>query len=60
VKAGRKKSDLFNRLREPVERSREAYVERFGTGTLDYFDDELVRTLAEGDASRMGAGFTAG
>ncbi len=58
VKTGRKKRDLYSRLQEAVDRSREAFVDRFGSGTIAYFEDELVRTLAEGDAAAMGEGYT--
>jgi hypothetical protein len=54
VKAGQKNADLLSRLKEPIGRSREAYEERFGARTLNYFDEELVRTLAGGNPSLLG------
>ena len=54
VKAGQKNADLLSRLKEPISRSRDAYEERFGTETLNYFDEELVRTLAGGEARLLG------
>jgi hypothetical protein len=57
VKASQKQGDLYERLKESIERSREAYQERFGASTLQYFEDEIIRTLALGDASLMGSGY---
>jgi hypothetical protein len=57
VKTGQKQSDLYERLKESIQRSREAYQERFGVSTVQYFDDEIIRTLALGDASLMGSGY---
>jgi hypothetical protein len=54
VKTGQKNADLLSRLKEPIARSRDAYEERFGTQTLNYFDEELVRTLAGGEARLLG------
>ena len=57
VKTGQKQSDLYERLKESIQRSREAYQERFGVSTVQYFDDEIIQTLALGDASLMGSGY---
>ncbi|MCZ6651297.1 MAG: hypothetical protein O7D35_11585 [Acidobacteria bacterium] len=54
VKAGQKKGDLLTRLKEPIQRSRESYLERFGSQAISCFDEELVKTLAQGDPSLMG------
>jgi hypothetical protein len=54
VKAGQKNADLLNRLKEPITRSRQTYEERFGAQTLDFFNEELVRTLADGDPRLLG------
>ena len=60
VKDGRDSRDLYSRLREDIDRSREMYDKRFAEqvgGRYDYFHQELVNTLAEGDASRLGDGY---
>lgn len=57
VSAGREKKDLYDRLKDDIERSRRMYQERvpqhIHTST-DYFYEELVRTLANGDPSLLG------
>jgi hypothetical protein len=54
---GRRNRDLSIRLAREIEKSRQAYAARV-PGTLPgagrYFDDELVRVLAEGDPSVLG------
>jgi hypothetical protein len=57
VKVGQKQNDLYERLKESIDRSREAYRDRFGASTVGYFEDEIIRTLALGDPSRMGPGY---
>jgi hypothetical protein len=60
VAEGRKKKDLYDRLKEPIEKSRVTYQKRYGNtvaGSNDYFQHELVRSLAEDDISLMGANF---
>jgi hypothetical protein len=55
---GRKNKDLYKRLKGDIERSRQAFLERFGgivDEQLDYFHDELVRTLAGNDPSLLGS-----
>jgi hypothetical protein len=54
VKAGQKNADLLSRLREPIHRSREAYLDRFGSQAISCFDEELVRTLARGNPNLLG------
>ena len=54
---GRKHRDLYSRLRKEIDRSRQAYQARFPalvTGPDDYFSQELVRTLAQGDRGLLG------
>ncbi len=62
VAEGRRNKDLYDRLKEDIEKSRSTYQKRYGTtaavGT-DYFQQELLRSLAEDDASVMGANFRA-
>jgi hypothetical protein len=60
VSEGRKNKDLYDRLKEAIEKSRGTYQKRYGNtvaGSAKYFEDELVRSLAEDDASVMGANF---
>ena len=57
VDAGRKKKDLYERLKEDIDRSRQMYDERIAEDvrkTSNYFYDELVRILADGDAGILG------
>ena len=57
VERGRDNSDLYQRLREDIDRSREMYEKRIPEeirSAHDYFQDELVRILADGDADALG------
>ena len=57
VDQGRKNKDLYERLKEDIDRSRQMYDERIGEDvrkTSNYFYDELVRILADGDAGTLG------
>ena len=58
VTAGRRDRNLLERLRTEIDRARRLYDERVPAAVLartDYFDQELVRTLANGDASLLGS-----
>jgi hypothetical protein len=58
VEEGRRNRDIYDRLRDDIERSRQMYEERIDDrvrGTTDYFDQELVRILAAGDDDALGA-----
>ena len=58
VAEGRKNKDLYDRLKDDIEKSRTTYKKRYGnTAATDYFQAELVRSLAEDDVSVMGANF---
>lgn len=60
VEEGKKNKDLYTRLKEDIDKSRQTYDKRWGSSaaaSADYFQSELVRVLADGDASLMGAGF---
>jgi hypothetical protein len=60
VSEGRKNKDLYDRLKEDIEKSRATYQKRYGStaaGGADYFSQEVVRSLAEDDTSIMGANF---
>jgi len=60
VSEGRKHKDLYDRLKEDIEKSRVTYVKRYGSTVAasgDYFNNEVVRSLAEDDVSLMGPNF---
>ena len=57
VAEGRRTKDIYERLKEDIERGRQMYQDRVPADlrrTTDYFGDELVRILAGGDASALG------
>ena len=57
VDRGRQQNDLYARLREDIDRSREMYEKRISPDirtVRDYFHEELVRILADGDAGALG------
>ena len=60
VKEGREGNDLYERLREAIDRSREMYDKRVQppvAAKFDYFHYELVSNLAEGDSNKLGASY---
>lgn len=60
VLEGRQAHDLYERLREAIDRSREMYDKRVQppvAAKFDYFHYELVNSLAEGEAGRLGGGY---
>ena len=60
VAEGRNHKDLYDRLQEPIEKSRATYQKRYGStvaGPANYFQHEIIRSLAEDDLSMMGANF---
>ena len=60
VSDGRSQNDLYQRLREDIDRSRQMYDKRVKPEVAqkyDYFHHELVKTLAEGDAAKLGSGY---
>jgi hypothetical protein len=57
VREGLESSDLYDRLREAIDRSREMYDKRVQppvASKFDYFHYELVGALAEGDEKKLG------
>lgn len=57
VKEGRDENDLYERLREAIDRSREMYDKRVQppvAAKFDYFHYELVNSLADGDEAKLG------
>jgi hypothetical protein len=60
VKQGREAGDLYERLKEAIDRSREMYDKRVEppvSSKFDYFHYELVNDLAEGDPNRLGSAY---
>ena len=57
VEEGRRNRDIYERLKEDIDRSRQMYEERVEQRVLrstDYFYQELVRILAAGDSKALG------
>ena len=60
VKEGRSNGDLYDRLREDIDRSRQMYDKRVAPPVAarhDYFHQELVNMLAEGDPAKLGGSY---
>jgi hypothetical protein len=60
VTEGRGSKNLYDRLREDIDKSKATYEKRYGSTAAasgNYFDRELVRSLAEDDVSVMGSNF---
>src|ERR1700727_1275851 len=60
VAEGRRNKDLYDRLKEDIDKSRGTFQKRYGSTAAasgDYFQNELVRSLAEDDISIMGTNF---
>ena len=60
VNEGRQHKDLYNRLKEDIDKSRASYEKRYG-GTAaahsDFFTQEVIKVLAENDISILGNNF---
>jgi hypothetical protein len=57
VEEGRRNRDIYERLKEDIDRSRQMYEERVEPKvwkSTDYFYQELVRILASGDSRALG------
>jgi len=60
VNEGRRSKDLYDRLKEDIDKSRSTFQKRYGNTAAasgDYFSKEVIRSLAEDDASVLGANF---
>ncbi len=60
VSEGRRNRDLYDRLKDDIEKSRSTFHKRYGSTAAasgDYFQKEVIRSLAEDDLSVMGANF---
>ena len=54
--------NIYDLLKDPIDKSRQHYDQRVGADASsmpDYFHGELVKTLCEGDESRLGPNYTA-
>jgi hypothetical protein len=57
VEEGRRNRDIYPRLQDDIDRSRQMYDERVDPrvkGEVDYFQQEVVNILAGGDAGALG------
>jgi hypothetical protein len=57
VADGRKNKDVYKRMKNDIDRSRQTFDKRFGKTLgkeFDYFHDELVRILAASDSTALG------
>lgn len=60
VQEGRQSNDLYERLREAIDRSREMYDKRVQppvAAKFDYFHYELVNALADGNVDSLGSNY---
>jgi hypothetical protein len=60
VEEGKRSRDLYDRLKDDIDKSRSAYEKRYGStvaGSANYFLQELVRILADNDRSLLGSNF---
>jgi hypothetical protein len=58
VYEGLRNADLYQRLKKEIDRSRKVYEQRVSPlVTTDYFYEELVKTLADNDAAKLGSGW---
>jgi hypothetical protein len=61
VAEGKSNRDLYDRLKQDIEKSRATYDKRYGetpAASADYFNQELVRILADNDPALMGVSFS--
>jgi hypothetical protein len=60
VAEGRANKDLYDRVKEDIDKSRGAYEKRYGqtaAAAANYFVEEIVRNLAENNRSLLGKNF---
>jgi hypothetical protein len=60
VAEGRQNRDLYDRLKDIIDKSRVTYQKRYGNtvaSSANYLEHEIMRSLAEDDPSIMGANF---
>ncbi len=57
IREGKKARDIYGRLRDEIDKSREVYLRKFGqsaAAAVDYFHLELLHTLAENQEELLG------
>ncbi|MDW8413781.1 MAG: hypothetical protein RMM17_14000, partial [Acidobacteriota bacterium] len=60
IEEGRKNGNIYDLLKDTIEQSRKHYKERMGEAAAtmpDYFHEEMVKTLCEGDPSKLGPNY---
>ena len=60
VTEGRQNKDLYSRLKEDIDKSRNTYEKRYGSSvaaSANYFHSEVIRILGDNDASALGEDF---
>ena len=60
VAEGRQNKDLYSRLKEDIDKSKQTYDKRYGStvaASADYFNAEVIRILGDNDPSNLGSGF---
>lgn len=60
VTEGKQHRDLYDRLHDDIEKSRASYEKRYGNTSAkdgDYFNQELIRILADNDPQLLGGNF---
>jgi len=60
VREGQSQGDIYDRLRDDIDRSRQMYEKRIAPPVAeryDYFHQELVKTLADGDSGKLGTSY---
>jgi hypothetical protein len=57
IERGKRADDIYSQLETEVEQARKKYNGRINSNLTDndYFDEQIVELLADGDASKMGA-----
>lgn len=61
VEMGKQNNDIYERLTKEIERAKKIYESRVGkdNGELsEYFYEELLNTLAEGDPKKLGSDYS--
>ena len=61
VNEGRKRKDLYERLKDDIDKSRATYDKRYGStpaASANYFTREVVRILADNDPTLLGSNFS--
>lgn len=58
IEEGKKHNDIYSRLKDDIDRARQAYEERVPEAvrrSTNYFFDELIRSLADGSPQAFGS-----